>query len=108
MAVLKLSTAYSRSFLMVDSADHITGKTGLTVAVTISKAGAAFGAAAGAVAEIGSGWYKVSFTTADTNTAGDLACHATATGADPTDWCDQVGGAPADVVAIDGNATSGN
>ena len=75
---------------MVDSTDHITGKTGLTVTVTLSKAGGSFGAAGGTVTEISSGWYKIALTTTDTNTVGDLAYHCTSTGADPTDFTDQV------------------
>ncbi len=91
MAVLKLSTARARTFMMIDSADHVTGKTGLTVDVDISKAGAAFGNAGGAVAELANGWYKITLTTTDTNTFGDLAYHCTAAGADPTDFTDTVG-----------------
>ena len=68
---------------MVDSTDHISGKTGLTTTVTISKNGAAFGAPAGAVTEIGSGWYKIAANATDSNTIGSLLVHATATGADP-------------------------
>ena len=90
MATLAQSTAYTRMFLMVDSADHVTGKAGLTVTVTLSKAGAAFGAAGGSVSEVSSGWYKIALTTTDTGTLGDLAFHCTATGADPTDFVDQV------------------
>lgn len=88
--LLKQSTAYTRVFLMIDSADHITGKTGLTVTVTLSKAGGAFGAAGGTVSEISSGWYKIALTTTDTNTLGDLAFHCISTGADPTDFTDEV------------------
>ena len=90
MASLKQSTAYTRLFLMIDSTDHFSPKTGLTVAVTLSKAGAAFGAAAGTVTEVANGWYKIAYTTADTGTLGDLAAHCTATGADNTDFVDQV------------------
>lgn len=90
MATLKQSTTYTRSFLMVSSTDHITGLASGTVTVTLSKAGAAFGAAAGTVTAISSGWYQIALTTADTGTVGDLAFHATATGADPTDFVDQV------------------
>src|ERR1043166_70905 len=90
MALIQQSVAYTRSFLMVDSSDHVSAKTGLTVTANISKAGAAFGAAGGAVAEIANGWYKVSLNTTDTNTLGDLAYHCTATGADNTDFVDQV------------------
>ena len=90
MALLKQSTAYTRMFLMVDSTDHVTGKTGLSPTVTLSKAGGAFGAAGGTVTEVSSGWYKIAFTTTDTNTLGELALHATGTAADPTDLVDQV------------------
>jgi hypothetical protein len=72
-------------FLMVDSADHISAKTGLTPTVTLSKSGAAFAAPAGAVTEVGSGWYKVAGNATDTGTLGPLVLHATATGADPVD-----------------------
>lgn len=90
MALLKQSTAYTRTFIMVDSADHLTAKTGLTVTLTVSKAGAAFAAPAGVVSEVGNGVYKVALTMADTGTLGDLTFHATAAGADPTQWVDQV------------------
>ena len=88
--LLKQSTARNRMILLVDSADHITGKTGLTLTVTLSKDGAAFAAMGGTVTEISSGWYKLALNTTDTGTLGDLAIHATATGADPTDVADQV------------------
>lgn len=90
MALLRQSTAYNRAFLMVLSSDHVTGATGKTVTVNLSKACAAFGAAAGTVTEISSGWYKVALTTADSGTLGDLAYDCTASGCDPTDFCDQV------------------
>jgi hypothetical protein len=78
-------TAQPLAFLMVDSVDHITGKTGLSPTVTLSKNGAAFGAPAGAVSEIGNGWYKIAGNATDADTLGPLLLHATATGADPTD-----------------------
>ena len=77
-------------FMMIESADHITALTGATVTVNISKNGGAFGAAAGAVAEVSSGWYSVTLSTVDTGTAGDLAYHCTATSGDATDFVDQV------------------
>lgn len=89
MALMKQSTAYTRTFLMVDSADHVTGKTGVTPAVKLSKAGGSAAAAGGTVTEVDSvnfpGLYKIVYTTTDTNTLGDLAAHCTAAGADPTD-----------------------
>lgn len=72
-------------FLLVSSTDHITGKTSVSPTVTLSKNGSAFASPAGAVSEIGSGWYKVAGNTTDSNTLGPLLLHATATGADPCD-----------------------
>jgi len=90
MSTLKQNTAYTRMFLMVQSGDHTTPGTGLTVTVTLSKAGGAFATAGGTVTEVANGWYKIALTTTDTNTLGDLAFHCTATGADPTDFVDQI------------------
>lgn len=67
------------------SADHVTGGTGLSPAVVISKNGAAFASPIGLVSEIGFGWYKLTPTAADTNTIGALAVHSTAATADPDD-----------------------
>lgn len=72
-------------FLMIDSTDHLTGKTGLSPTVTISKNGGAFSSPLGTVNPIGSGWYKVDGNAIDSGTLGPLLLHATATGADPVD-----------------------
>jgi hypothetical protein len=94
MAMLRQSTTYTRTFLMVQSTDHVSGLTGATVTVKLSKAGGSGAAAGGTVSEVDSvnnpGLYKVALTTTDTNTLGDLAYHCTATGGDPTDFVDQV------------------
>lgn len=90
MADLKQSTSRVISFFMTLASDHLTAATGKTPVVNISKAGAAFAAAAGAVAEIGNGWYKVTLTTVDANTLGDLAFHITGTSCDDTDFKEQV------------------
>lgn len=88
MYPIKQSTsAQPLMFMMVDSADHIAAKTGLSPTVTISKAGASFASPSGAVSEVGSGWYKVAGNATDSNTLGPLVLHATATGADPSDVC---------------------
>ncbi len=66
---------------MVLAADGHSAATGKTVAITISKAGAAFGnPAAGATnaTEISSGVYKVALGTGDTDTEGDLTIRGTA------------------------------
>lgn len=66
---------------MVDSTDHATPETGLTIAMTRSLDGAAFGAATGVVTEISTGHYKVVASAADMN--GDVVTHRfTSTGAD--------------------------
>jgi hypothetical protein len=85
--VLQSSTQLALKFLLVSSTDHITGVAGLGSgpAVTISKEGSAFAAPAGAISEIGSGWYEVAANATDTNTIGEILLHATGTGADPTD-----------------------
>jgi hypothetical protein len=90
MAVLRQSAAYTRLFLLVQSADHITGLTAATPTVQLSKAGAGFAGAAGTVTEIGSGWYKIALTSGDTANIGELAYHITAASADPTDFVDQI------------------
>lgn len=79
------STSYPINFLMVDSTDHITGLTGLSPTVTLSKNGGAFGAPVGAVSEIANGWYSLAGNATDRNTLGELLIHVTATGADPVD-----------------------
>ena len=70
---------------MVDEADHITGKTGLTPTVTISKNGGSFASPSGAVTELANGWYLLAGHATDRDTLGDLLIHATGSGADPMD-----------------------
>lgn len=77
------STAYPLIFIMTDSTGAAV--TGLTPTVTLSKSGAAFGAAAGTVTEISNGWYKVAGNATDVGTLGPLALHATGGSALPTD-----------------------
>lgn len=86
MRLIKQSqTAQPLMFLMIDSTDHINPKTGLSPTVTLSKNGAAFASPAGAVTEVGSGWYKVAGNATDTDTLGPLILHAIGTGADVVD-----------------------
>ena len=86
MRILKqASAAQPIPFLLVLAADHITGATGLTPTVLLSKGVAAFAAPAGAVSEVGNGWYKVAGNATDTATLGPLLVHASATGTDPYD-----------------------
>jgi len=70
------------------SADHISPATGKTIAVQISKNGAAFGnpsAGATNATEIGSGWYYVDLSTTDTGTLGPLVVIGTAATVDQVD-----------------------
>ncbi len=83
--VKRASTSRPLAFLMVDSADHLTGKTGLTPAVEISKNGDTFAAPAGSISELGFGWYLVAPNADDNDTFGVLLLHASAAGADPLD-----------------------
>lgn len=70
------TTTYPIVFMMVDSTDHVTGETGLTPTVTISKNGAGYAAAAGAVSEIGGGLYALAGNATDRGTLGELWIHA--------------------------------
>jgi hypothetical protein len=88
--LLKQSTARSVVVLLIDSADHVTGKTGLTLTLAASKDGAAFATITPTVTELSYGFYKLALTSTHTDTLGDLALHVTATGADPTDTVYQV------------------
>jgi hypothetical protein len=70
------------------SSDHVSAATGKTVAIVISKAGAAFGnpnAGATNATEVSNGWYKVTLDTTDTGTLGDLVVRGTATACDDSE-----------------------
>lgn len=76
------SASYPLVFPLVSSSDNETPVTGASPTVLISANGGAFASPAGAVSEIGYGWYKVAGNSTDTGTLGPLILHATATGAD--------------------------
>ncbi len=68
-------------FLMMDSTDHITPKTGLTITEEISKDGGAFAPMTNTFAEVSGGVYKIDITQAERNV--DIATlKFTAAGAD--------------------------
>ncbi len=91
--------AYNRPFFV--------GVTALTLTVTCSKAGAAFGAVAGVVTQLTLGWYKLALTTGDTDTEGALAFHATDGGTNIVDWCDQVS-VPVNIKRVNDVAVTGD
>lgn len=75
------STSFVAVFKAYLSSDHVTEATGKTIAITISKAGGAFGnpnAGATNATEISGGWYKVTLDTTDTATLGILALRGAA------------------------------
>lgn len=78
MQLVKQSTASNVPLKVFLASDHVTAATGKTLTVTLSKDGAAFGAAGASVTEISSGWYKIALTTTDANTLGTLVVRATA------------------------------
>lgn len=75
------------------ASDGITPATGVTIAVTISKNGAAFGNPSGGATnatEIANGWYYVDLSTTDTGTAGPLIIKGTSATINPTEQAYQV------------------
>jgi hypothetical protein len=92
MRVTEVGAARTIMVLMVDSTDHVTGKAGLTLTITASKAGGAFGSISPSVVDRGSGWYSIALTAVHTDAYGDLALHITSTGADPCDLIIQIVG----------------
>lgn len=94
---VKQSTAQSFGIFMADSADGKTGKTGLTLTVTLKKYGeTSFSSISPTQREIGSGHYEIDLTTTHMNTVGLASIRATASGADPADCPNCI-----DVVAYD-------
>ncbi len=72
-------------FLLVASSDGITGLTGVSPDVEISKNGGTFAPPAGAITEMAYGVYCIEPNALDSDTVGPIWIHATATGADPVD-----------------------
>lgn len=65
---IKKNTVLSNfMFLMVDSTDHVTPKTGLTITSTRSIDGAAFAACANSATEVANGMYKINLAATDLN-----------------------------------------
>ena len=90
MREIKQSTDANVKLFLTDEADHILGKTGLTLAVELCKDNeSSFSTitTAASAAEIANGWYNVKLTTANshTSTLGDLVVRATAAGADSSE-----------------------
>lgn len=118
MRRLAQSTAYTVMLKVFLSSDHVSAATGKTVAITISKAGGAFGnpnAGATNATEVSSGWYKVALDTTDTGTLGDLVVRGTSASCDDSEQIAQVVSATPDVniakvnnVTVNGVGTAGS
>lgn len=90
MEPLVQNTAKNILIWMADSADHVSGKTGLTLTITCSKAAGAFNSITPTVTERSYGWYQLALTSSHIDTPGNFALHITGTGADPTDYINDV------------------
>lgn len=88
MEQITQSTEYVYMFPLVDETDDETNETGKTPTLQISKAGGVFAGATNSITEVSNGWYKVTFTTTETNTVGGIAIRAWATGTN--EWKDKV------------------
>lgn len=79
---IKQATATTIMMLAVDSTDHTTPETGLTLTLEASKAGGAFAAITPTVTERGNGWYAVTLDATHSDTVGDLVLRITNAGAE--------------------------
>ena len=87
--------------------DHVSpAADGLTLTITASKNGGAFGSITPAVTGRTNGWYSLALQRQHCDTVGDLCLHVIATGVDPTDVKIVVGGV--NISHINGGATDGN
>lgn len=90
MAILRQGTGHTRMFKMILSSDHITLAGSRSPTVRISKAGTSFSGVSGSIKEVANGWYAVLLNSTDLDTEGDLAFYISGSGADDTDFIDQV------------------
>lgn len=81
MRELTQSTAANVMVFMADATNALAGLASLTLTITASKDGAAFGSISPTVTDRGNGWYNLALTSSHTDTLGDLALNITATGA---------------------------
>lgn len=75
---------------LTSATDHITGLTGATLTIRVSKNGGTFSIITPVVTEIGNGWYNLALTASHTDTLGDFVLHIEAVNADPTDLIDEI------------------
>ena len=80
----KNTAAADIAFVLVDSTDHVTRKTGITVTAQRSLDHAAFGSSTGTVTEVGNGVYVLSASAADMN-ANNIVFRFTGAACDPVE-----------------------
>lgn len=87
MQQVQQATTQQIAILMVLTADHITGATGIAGGITVQVAapGGSLGAGAGSIREVGAGSYHYIPAVGDFPGPGLGAIHATAAGCDPFD-----------------------
>ncbi|RTL16834.1 MAG: hypothetical protein EKK55_23560, partial [Rhodocyclaceae bacterium] len=82
MSLIKQSTARALPILMVDATDGYTEETGLTLTITVRKAGSStWSASAGSTVERGNGSYEYTPSAGEVDTLGVFEYRATAAGA---------------------------
>lgn len=87
-----LNTGFVHPLFLSSTSDNITGLTGQTPVITLYKnASTSSSSSTGTIAEATNGWYKITFTSNDANTAGMLVVHASATGGNPSDFLVRIG-----------------
>ena len=83
--ILKIGITANIMVYMIDSADHRSGKTGLTLVVSLAKNVGSYAVITPTVLERGYGWYQLTLTPANLDTLGYLLFHITSAGADNLD-----------------------
>lgn len=76
--IFEKDSSHAIPFFLTASSDHVTGVTGASPTVTLSKNGGAFSAASGSASSLGSGWYALSAASSNFDTVGAVAVHVTA------------------------------
>ena len=101
--MLKQSTARNLMVYLVSSTDYVTPVAGASLAVSLSKNGAAFASITPTVTDRGNGWYNLALTSSHTDTLGDFVLRITASGADSIDFREEVFAAlPGETVTVAG------
>lgn len=117
MQLIQNDTTRGIMFLLLDSVDHLTRKTGILpgdMTIKLGKNGAAGAAPTGVVTEISAatlpGWYLLTPSVADVSVAGGLALQVTAAGCDQVDDLHEVlvPRVAADIKAVNGVTVNGD